>query len=1609
MANKNSVYVQSLVDFILDTKPYHAKLTEVVEEYQFIDSMNAQFVERAFISTMAKSAWMYSQFSSGSSTVNTRIHQVLNPSLRVGNYQNNAPLLNRGAFKVNRDENTDLLAVPLAFDPKATQGAGIVDAYVQRAGVDSEPLVEAVDFHQSHGAYVFRVTQTVSPLSTVVGLYSHNFAAGTGAILSLGAIVGGTGYTNGTYAAVPLTGGTGTGATADITVVGGTVTVVTLVSGGTGYMAGDSLSADFGIGPAGFTVAVSTVHVGDGPYPVLVNLAFSADVLVITGPATQVTLTQISVSAPGLVNVTGLSSAPNIDPQYIEKPYESMPGPAQIESGLLHYNNIVVGSAITPTMTVNTITSDIQRDEYEEFTLVADTLSTCKVYGSYSGLLGTAHIPGSFNTPQVSFKMSVATGVFQHTYLVTDVFPITVTLGFTSDQLVITGPAVAISLTQVSVTGPGTVTVAGLSANPAAVAYVPPMTVGDTFTLTPAGQVTLHPSATLETWSLIKTNPLAYTRPAFTSTRYGYIIDQMAVRDRVTLLDGAMVSTSIVLTAVSSTAFTLSSTAEPTYTGTVTVNTPFNDGRLAFTVIQGSAYTFTAGDKFTFDIVNDSPVAEDLDLYYGFDMGPFDSYDSVYNNVNGALADYLKTLDFGYDSRFVNYDTTGFGLVVSQNAVDGRQYRLRALSNGTNLNLGNHVPAGQVNLLNNAGGAITALGAITAGTGYTNGTYIGVSLTGGSGANATANITVSGGGVTAVTLVGAGDGYVAADILSALSSDIGGGTGFKVVVSTATALTTTDPNAAAQYDSTNDVVGGAQQTATDPDIIDDLRLFYATTFEFEYYDTGTNSWVSIDTIAVGASYSNPTHGVAFTLVAATKPFIAAELNSSWNTLTGGPFTETVVGGDVISWTIRNAPATVSSTVSMISPRIPRLIMHASGFHTAPPGRWTLTWTSGTQYSITGVYTSGPSAGFPFYTGTVSLTDGQSYRNETYGLHFTVVNGAAGLQPSDTFTFTVYDRKPTYLVHGSISGWTGDAAVGEWYWNGKIGFKIPVPYVECFYNTNRIAAPWVIAGVGTITLDSIRHDAPPMTYVLTSVNNGRWILYRNGLLVGDGTSVVFDEYIKFLTPTAVAGTSVTFYVRADERQMAFGHDLGIVRTSGGRTPGANDFVFFERAEADTVTISIKPRDTAHSLTLAQLAPVTVDLRFVDHSANSGVPLSATSPETAVLQGWIPALQTLYDSATSLAEFSDTATSIVVRAAATGETIGTIASAGSSITEPVYFTWDSAFATKYLPLNAEATIVTLGSNGMNELVSVNMTDDVKISVSGTLDGAAHAMFHDDVGVAVDDTYSSGLTAGQTAPWSINIKSTHSESMTTGIADGPFVGFLPGYDNTPYDFEDAVDGYYDAGQAFVDYFLQAKALAALVSPTPQQTARLNDLLGLINPYLTTDLASTTTTQFVTALAADPAINYTSVAAFGTPAIGMGMAVDETTSGSASASTLEAMAFTNTNLGVTFDTYGFGAGPVDERADSTTVLFTTLTAPIPNPLPTITTYAALDTPLFVAAPGTRVVEVSFSADIGTVPPVRIWRPTDISPIYTVVEKVDPRVLRITVPVASEMKLIIG
>jgi Phage tail sheath C-terminal domain len=137
-------------------------------------------------------------------------------------------------------------------------------AYVIRANVNlNDNLIDIRkmwDTKKQESAYVLE--NLVNAYLSEYNLTNGFIPSTVNAVNTLGAVAPGSLYTNGTYTNIPLTGGTGSGATANIVVVGGAVVTVALVNRGTGYGVGNSLTAsaaNLGGTGSGFTVAVATL------------------------------------------------------------------------------------------------------------------------------------------------------------------------------------------------------------------------------------------------------------------------------------------------------------------------------------------------------------------------------------------------------------------------------------------------------------------------------------------------------------------------------------------------------------------------------------------------------------------------------------------------------------------------------------------------------------------------------------------------------------------------------------------------------------------------------------------------------------------------------------------------------------------------------------------------------------------------------------------------------------------------------------------------------------------------------------------------------------------------------------------------------------------------------------------------------------------------------------------------------------------------------------------------------------------------------------------------------------------------------------------------------
>ena len=129
--------------------------------------------------------------------------------------------------------------------------------------------------------------------------YPPTIVQGQITTLNTASFSGGSLYTNGVYQNIPLTGGSGSGAYADIVISGGSVTSVALRYGGNFYVVGDSLSAattTIGSSGSGFSIAVTAISntngtswLGDNYDPVLLYGAMREAMLFMKSEADLVT------------------------------------------------------------------------------------------------------------------------------------------------------------------------------------------------------------------------------------------------------------------------------------------------------------------------------------------------------------------------------------------------------------------------------------------------------------------------------------------------------------------------------------------------------------------------------------------------------------------------------------------------------------------------------------------------------------------------------------------------------------------------------------------------------------------------------------------------------------------------------------------------------------------------------------------------------------------------------------------------------------------------------------------------------------------------------------------------------------------------------------------------------------------------------------------------------------------------------------------------------------------------------------------------------------------------------------------------------------------------
>lgn len=159
--------------------------------------------------------------------------------------------------------------------------------------------------------------------------------------------------------------------------------------------------------------------------------------------------------------------------------------------------------------------------------------------------------------------------------------------------------------------------------------------------------------------------------------------------------------------------------------------------------------------------------------------------DMIFKNRFSSGSTYFTTTNGTHGVENIALKIFPSGAIVKQsggtaNEINVSEFTINSTSKGILIPRmsGAQRNAIVVGKISSGGMAITS-----AGSSYTDGSYTGISVTGGTGSGATIAVNFSGGIAVAITLMNPGTGYLAGDILSVNSSDVGGtGSGFQATI-----------------------------------------------------------------------------------------------------------------------------------------------------------------------------------------------------------------------------------------------------------------------------------------------------------------------------------------------------------------------------------------------------------------------------------------------------------------------------------------------------------------------------------------------------------------------------------------------------------------------------------------------------------------------------------------------------------------------------------------------------------------------------------------------------------------------------------------------------------
>lgn len=968
--------------------------------------------------------------------------------------------------------------------------------------------VTAVTLVNDGNGYLYLDSLSVAPASIGNGIKTTT------------SLVGGTLYGNGSYLAVPLTygtgsplaGGVGSGATANITVSGNTVTSVAIVNSGVGYTVGDVLtcSSNFIGGGSGIissygglvggqyytsgtytnvsftggtgSGAKGTVTVGTNSIDYVYNIVSGGNYtngsfanVPLTGGSGSGATAIITVSGGNVIDVTMVYGGDNyaandvlsasaatigngiatisvtaIGSGYVDGIYANVPLTNVVGTGSLALATITIsgGSVVACSVSYAGIGYAIAN------TLTA---SNTNLGGSGSGFQAT---PASISA-SAGFQCqvnSVTTGSVTQVVLTND------GLGYSAGDI-LSVPADDIGKKNGIIGSLGGITGGGFYTN--STSAIGNGTISGTVmniasvsggsyvlgqTITGTG---VSPDTTITSYG---TPTATLTTVVITGVTGGFSCASttLAVGNTVTI-SGTFGGTGSIIGYADPTSYLISET-----NGTTTFK---------LTTLSGAAVVTTAG----------TPTGLTYKLYGGTGSYNVNKSQTVTSTTLSGLGIFRNTALTG---------GTGSGATANVTITGGVVSNVTLVDAGVNYAVGDNLTATFAGVTNGIGSGTALVG----GSLYTNGSFASVPITGGTGAGAVGTITVSGNTVVGIVLTSPGTGYTVGDTLSCAASYIGNGVNSNVI-------TTAGSNYPDGTYSNVALTGGSGQFATA-----NITVTVGAVTAFTINNRGVGYTVA-DTLTFAASLiGGNTNGIgSFGAITAGSNYT----NGVWTNvpLTGGAGTGataqiTVAGNVVTAITITNKGNNyvVSNAMSCLAQYI------GSGINTIGA------ISAGSGYTSNGIATLGV------------IAPGNTYTNGTYsGVAVTSLTGIGSGATADVTVaggavtvVTIVNKGYNYAIGDSLS--VAASLIG----GTGTGFSVPVATV----GSSTFTGVSLIGGTGSLATADIVVSGGVVTSV-TIVDRG--VGYTAGNLMSADASNIGGTGSGFTFPVATVYASSGFSV------------------------------------------------------------------------------------------------------------------------------------------------------------------------------------------------------------------------------------------------------------------------------------------------------------------------------------------------------------------------------------------------------------------------------------------------------------------------------------------------